>query len=242
MSSGTGPCNDPLTDDGDHPLAFDGAGQAGEDGATPSDRRRRRVRDLILEAAEALFAARGLSGLTIRRIADRIDYSPGAIYQYFGSKEEILEEIRELFFARLLKRIDDVTAGRPISMECLHDGLRGYIECGLEQPNHYRMAFAEGVAGPPKEGSSMFKAARRLEDIIADAVACGLFQRFDPKLAAKSVWSALHGLTQICVELAEFPVGLPGSEHLTRDDVIRFHIDMLLRGMSASPGDAGPRP
>ncbi len=201
--------------------------------ATPLDRRRRRVRDLILDGAEGLFAEHGLEGLTVRRIAERIDYSPGAIYQYFASKEEILEEIRELFFTRLLKRIDDVTAGRPMSIACMRDGLRAYIECGLELPNHYRMAFADGAAGPPREGSRMFEAARRLEGIIASGVEEGLFRRLDPTLAAKSVWPCLHGLTQIFVQLEHFPYAMPGAEHYTRGDVIDFHIDLLLRGMSA---------
>lgn len=211
----------------------DGAGAEG-DADSPSDRRRRRVRDLILEEAEALFAEHGLDGLTVRRIAERIDYSPGALYQYFGSKEEILEEIREQFFARLLKRIDDVTAGRPISVACMRDGLRAYIECGLELPNHYRMAFAVGAGGPAREGSRMFEAARRLEAIIASGVEEGVFRPLDSQLAAKSVWPCLHGLTQIFVEFADFPYGPPGAEPYSRDAVIEFHIDLLVRGMSVA--------
>ena len=52
---------------------------------SPAERRRLRVRGAILDAAEKVFAEEGETGLSIRRIADEIDYSPAAIYKYFSS-------------------------------------------------------------------------------------------------------------------------------------------------------------
>ena len=69
---------------------------------TPAERRRIRVRGAILEAAERVFAVEGEAGLSIRRIADEIDYSPAAIYKYFGSKDELIDELKEAFFGRIL--------------------------------------------------------------------------------------------------------------------------------------------
>ena len=65
---------------------------------TPATRRRNKVREAILAAAERMFAKEGESGLSIRRLAEEIDYSPSAIYKYFGSKEELLEELKDSFF------------------------------------------------------------------------------------------------------------------------------------------------
>ena len=77
---------------------------------TPADRRRSRVRESIISAAERVFAKEGEEGLSIRRLADEIDYSPSAIYKYFGSKEELIDELKEAFFERLLERSTTVPA------------------------------------------------------------------------------------------------------------------------------------
>ena len=44
---------------------------------------------LVLDAARAVFEQHGLEGASIREIARRAGYTPGAIYSYFDSKEAI---------------------------------------------------------------------------------------------------------------------------------------------------------
>ncbi|MBC8459571.1 MAG: TetR/AcrR family transcriptional regulator [Bacteroidales bacterium] len=50
-------------------------------------------RELILKAALELFASQGISHTTIHQIAKKAGISKGLIYNYFTSKEELLEEI-----------------------------------------------------------------------------------------------------------------------------------------------------
>ena len=64
---------------------------------TPASRRREKVRQTILEAAERVFAEEGYEGLSIRRLAEEIDYSPSAIYKYFASKTELVGCLKEAF-------------------------------------------------------------------------------------------------------------------------------------------------
>lgn len=73
------------------------------------DRERQELRHQILEAAREIAAAEGWQEVTIRKVAEKIEYSPPTIYEYFESKEAILaEEIREGF--RLL--LADLEAAR----------------------------------------------------------------------------------------------------------------------------------
>lgn len=46
-------------------------------------------RALVLDAARAVFAEKGIEGASIREIAKRAGYTPGAIYSYFDSKEAV---------------------------------------------------------------------------------------------------------------------------------------------------------
>ena len=49
-------------------------------------RERQQIRDRILDAARELFAAEGYDAVTMRRVAERIEYTPPVIYQHFSDK------------------------------------------------------------------------------------------------------------------------------------------------------------
>lgn len=207
-----------------------------DDDLSPAERRRRKVRDAIIGAAEAIFAEEGESGLSMRRIAERIDYSPAALYKYFDSKEALFREIREQFFERLLVRMQQVSMnvceGPMLCSRCM----RAYVETGLEQPSHYKLAFASvcDEADKPQEGSFAYAAAEHLHLMIEQSMQAGWFRKVDLGLAANSVWAASHGLTMLAVTLPDFPSEKPGRPDLTLDEMIRFHGELVLRGL-ASP-------
>ncbi|NJN55580.1 MAG: helix-turn-helix transcriptional regulator, partial [Anaerolineae bacterium] len=58
------------------------------DELTPRERRHLRTKDAILDAARLIIKEQGADALSIRAIAEQIDYSPAGLYEYFGSKEE----------------------------------------------------------------------------------------------------------------------------------------------------------
>ena len=65
------------------------------------DRERQAVTASILSAARDLFVAEGYQSVSIRKIAERIEYSPAAIYSYFASKDDIFLALAEEGFHRL---------------------------------------------------------------------------------------------------------------------------------------------
>src|SRR5712691_4692465 len=70
------------------------------------ERDREAVRRSILDAARDLFVTEGYHNVSIRKIAERIEYSPAAIYGYFPSKDDIFFALAEEGF-RLLSDPDD---------------------------------------------------------------------------------------------------------------------------------------
>lgn len=204
------------------------------DEMTPAERRRLKVRDAIIGAAEEIFAEEGVTGLSMRRIAERIDYSPAALYKYFDSKDALFIEIREQFFERLLKRLQDASAdvveGPLLCPKCM----RAYVETGLEQPAHYKLAFAASPAPSDhvEEGTYAFAAAEHLHQIIGRSMEMGWFRKVDLGLAANSVWASSHGLTMLAVSLPDFPKEKPGREDISLDDMIEFHAETIMRGLA----------
>src|SRR5215469_3583056 len=65
-------------------------------------RERQELRRAILDTAREIAAAEGWSAVTIRRVAEKIEYSPPVIYEHFSSKEEIVIELLREGFRQLL--------------------------------------------------------------------------------------------------------------------------------------------
>ena len=65
------------------------------------DRAKLQTREKILAAARELFIAEGYDGVSMRRIADKIEYSPTAIYIHFADKDQLFREICHEDFRRL---------------------------------------------------------------------------------------------------------------------------------------------
>ena len=211
---------------------------------TPARRRRKKVRESILAAAERVFAKEGESGLSIRRLAEEIDYSPSAIYKYFGSKEELLEELKDSFFERLMAQVDRVSA---LNLS-FHDRARAcvttYVAIATERPHHYAAAFSsiptpEELAARQHLGwedfvqTSKGKAFKVLVDLVQDGQALGVFDRaLDPIESAKSIWASSHGLALLMIHMPLLP-GMQPCGGMPSGDFVAFHADIVMRGFRA---------
>ena len=92
------------------------------------------MRKRILKAAMQLFAKGGYESVSMRRIARSIEYSPGTIYLYFKSKNEIMLELCYEGFERLLalqKELEEISDIR----ERLSAAGRYYVNFALENPS-----------------------------------------------------------------------------------------------------------
>lgn len=207
---------------------------------SPAERRRLRVRASILEAAEKVFAESGEEGLSIRRLADEIDYSPAAIYKYFGSKDELLDELKEAFFGRILDQVDEVMeADRPY-LDRARNCVATYIHTALEKPHHYTAAFSgtkdpgEPIASSWREFSASNKgqAFLHLVDLVREGQELGdLSREVDPIMAAKSVWASCHGLAMLMAHLPNFPSLVDEQDAPDRDSFLQLHARHVIRGL-----------
>jgi len=64
-------------------------------GTTPTrtERQRLRTRRSLMDAGRTLIASKGVAGLRIQEITEQADIALGSFYNYFGSKEELLEAV-----------------------------------------------------------------------------------------------------------------------------------------------------
>src|SRR5208337_692403 len=104
-------------------------------------RQKKFLRQEILDAASELFVKEGFENVSMRRIAEKIEYSPTTIYLYFKDKAELLDQICQETFARLVQHLNRILEQPGDPLERLKRGLVAYIEFGLENPQHYRVVF-----------------------------------------------------------------------------------------------------
>ena len=110
------------------------------------ERDREAVRRAILDAARELFVTEGYQNVSIRKIAERIEYSPAAIYGYFPSKDDIFFALAEEGF-RLLG--DPATASARTELATLAplDRIRAIFwrlyEFSREQPQYFALMFVD---------------------------------------------------------------------------------------------------
>ena len=71
-------------------------------------RAKENLRRAILDAARELFATEEYEAVSLRRIAEKIEYSPAAIYLHFQDKKEILFHLIDEGFALLSARLETV--------------------------------------------------------------------------------------------------------------------------------------
>jgi AcrR family transcriptional regulator len=166
------------------------------------EREREEIRTRILDAARELFASEGVESVTMRRIADRIEYSPTAIYFHYKDKESLLAELCDHDFRNFAHGFA-VIAQMPDPVERLRAAGRSYVEFGLSNPSHYRLMFMtpkppheqnESGKGNPEEDAYAF-----VRGIVLDLQAQGRLREDagDVDLVAQTIWATIHGLVSL---------------------------------------------
>src|SRR6185369_11202818 len=98
------------------------------------ERERVAVARAILAAARELFIAEGYQHVSMRKIAERIEYSPAAIYSYFPSKDDIFFALAEEGFRILADRAFNAVRDVADPLERLRRGLWAFYEFAKSDP------------------------------------------------------------------------------------------------------------
>jgi RND family efflux transporter MFP subunit len=159
------------------------------------------TRRAILDAALELFIADGYAQVSIRNIAAKVEYSPGAIYSYFPSKDEIFFSLAEEGFRKIGER---QFAGTP-SDDPLDDvravAWRLY-EFSKDQPQYFALVFLDRHVPRVSKEYERFsfisemrsRALARVERCVAD----GLFPATtQPDVALRLLFAPVIGIAAL---------------------------------------------
>lgn len=206
--------------------------------STAADRREREkcaIRTKILDAARELFAEHGYEAVTMRTIAEKIEYTPTAIYYHFKDKDALVRELCDADFGALAEGFQEIaTVANPV--ERLRATGRAYVRFALERPNHYRLMFMTphppDVAPLDRRGKPDQDAYAFLTWTVGQAVASGHLrpEYNDAELTSQIVWAAMHGL--IALEIAKG--NDPWVEWRPIEQRVEAMLDLILHGIVAT--------
>jgi AcrR family transcriptional regulator len=161
------------------------------------------IRKMILEASMKLFVEEGFTHVSIRKIADLIEYSPTTVYLYFKDKDEIFFSLHEMGFQKMQefnRNLDSIQ--NPLLR--LHKMGENYLNFGMENPEYYNLMFIERE--PMKKLTQMGcdwengdAAINILKSTVQECMEKGYLAKGDPHLVSLSVWSMVHGLVSLAI-------------------------------------------
>lgn len=210
------------------------------------ERERRAMEEEIVRVALTMIRADGAANLSMRRIAQEIEYSSAALYRYFKDKSALVDRVCELGFQQLATRLQESSSALPFPERLIALG-EAYIQFAVDEPHLYTLMFVHLLPDPPNprdhpEPTATSEPRPLLPEhlvyniafaVLHTAVTAGAEQGgFRPtpeeRLSASiAVWALVHGYAMLRIRM---PLQL--SEPLLRSG-LRTMMNGLLTGPTA---------
>jgi AcrR family transcriptional regulator len=161
------------------------------------------MRERILEAAIRLFASESFEKTTMRRIAEEIEYTVGALYSYFKDKDEILYALHQRGFEKLYSTTVVAVRGIVDPIERLYRIGELYIQFAMENPEYYDLMFIASKTGKVLAENAEWPEGLRAYELVRQTVAEGIARRqingTDVEAAAFAYWASVHGMVSLAI-------------------------------------------
>ena len=161
------------------------------------DRERQAVTASILDAARELFLVEGYANVSIRKIAERIEYSPAAIYSYYASKDDIFLALANEGFHRLAAKVRAAMVTGD-ALENVRASWWAFYEFAKEEPEYFLLMFVDRSVPRITQEWEGFEFLQQLLNnavtAVQKAIDAGAFPAtLNPNAAMHMLWASLIG-------------------------------------------------
>ncbi|RKH43282.1 TetR/AcrR family transcriptional regulator [Corallococcus sicarius] len=187
--------------------------------AERKERQRAELREQILRVARDMVMKEGFGALSMRKLADAVEYAPATLYLHFENRDAIARELCVRGFQELLAVLEPAAACEE-PVERLSRLADAYVTFGLKQPETYRLVFMED----PKLSADLFQDKQEGAGPKSFAVLVRAFESLKaqgltldattPVRLAEVFWAGLHGIVSLKLTCSGFQ-GAP-AEALTQ--------------------------
>jgi AcrR family transcriptional regulator len=190
------------------------------------------LRHALIQAGLEILSEGGAAALDLRKVARRAGVSHAAPYRHFADKQALVAAINEEGFRRLAEQIQSTLREAPDDpFEQLQAIAKAYVQFARQQPWLMREMFS-GLTIEREAFPDLQAASKAVYIFYTEVVKRGQEQGSiidgDPRALAGVLWSLLHGVAMLTIEIQMRPYtdGPDGAERVTR-----FSVQMLYEGL-----------
>jgi AcrR family transcriptional regulator len=163
------------------------------------------LRQAILTAAGALFLEQGYERFSLRKVAERIGYSPTTIYLYFRDKDDLLFTVVDEGFVRFGHQLAAAAESQEDPWERIIALGQAYVTFGLQNPVYYQLMFMQRTdfLTQRQVGESQPRIAsfRVLQEAVQQAIDARVLRPGDAESYSDVLWALVHGITSLAISM-----------------------------------------
>lgn len=189
------------------------------------------MKEQMIRETGRLIANGGYGAFSMRRLADAVDLTAGAIYRYFPTKQHLLIAFLADAIGKMNADIREAVDANAPAVRNLRRMLLIFGRFCLADRDRFRAVFLENDMGEVEEVSNSPDTVAGYLAIVSEvarAQAQGAIRQMPPNHAANLLWGAVHGAVTLVASVREVDFGDP-------EKFLVDALDMALRGLSPSP-------
>lgn len=152
----------------------------------------------LCAAAERLFVTHGVTGVTMRQIAQQLGVSQTTPYKYFVDKDEILAAVRASVFRRFCDRLEGASVGADAAKNARAIG-KAYLSFAIDEPDAYHLMYDiyQPHASAYPELQQELARSRKCMTLYVQALIDEGSLKGDAEELGQYFWAAAHGLIML---------------------------------------------
>ncbi len=165
------------------------------------EREKNEMQEKILLSASEIMKSEGIEGISIRKIAEKIEYSPAIVYHYFKDKEDIINNLILNNYQKILNVLSSSEKHGNNPEELLRQKLQNFIEVAVSMGEEYKIFMVSGSPEILSRTSVLYKnasadrpAVELLSKCLREILSGSKYDDIRVELVAQVIWASTFGL------------------------------------------------
>jgi AcrR family transcriptional regulator len=205
------------------------------------ERERAQRREVLIDAAERIFFAKGFENATMEMVAEEAEYSKATLYLYFKSKEDLYLAIIERGNTILRQMFTEVLNSKQAGFDKIRSIGEAYCAFAKKYPAYFNAmlyfetADSDRLLKESPFAQACFEQSHQIFEIVIEVLEQGLRDRtirkdIDPNMVAILLWAQTTGVLQIAQKRPEH---LREHHKIDPDKMIEATIEFIGHSLKA---------
>jgi AcrR family transcriptional regulator len=162
------------------------------------------LKNALIEVGADILSKDGVSGLSLRKVAQKAGVSHTAPYAHFADKQALIAAISTEGYKNLYDQIAQVAEQyRSDPLRRLVESSWAYVQFALDEPDHFKVTLS-GMIEKEQDYPAFVETAKQTFSLVVEVVAqcqqAGILCKGAADLTAVSVWALIHGFVTLLLE------------------------------------------